>query len=72
MSDTKSDKAYTELKGIMLKVLKGQGEITENLNNLTDAVVEGFDNVENSLTRLEGKRVSVLSQETRDKLERNQ
>ena len=40
----------------MLKVLKGQGEIAENLNNLTDAVVEGFDNIEDSLTRLEGIR----------------
>ncbi len=69
MSDTKADKAYTELKGLMLKVLNGQDKIAKRIDNLTEAVIEGFDNVENSLSRLEGHQVNVLSHGTQNKLE---
>ena len=66
MNQSKADKAFSELSAKLdrnyRKMDDLQNEVNERLDNLTDAVIEGFDNTERSLSNLEGQQVNVLSQ----------
>ena len=46
-------------------------DLKEDVSTLTDAVIEGFDNTERVLSDWEGKPVTLVSKQTRNKLEKN-
>ena len=44
--------------------------VESKVDNLTDAVIEGFDNTEQILSDWEGKPVNLIPKQTKDKLQK--
>lgn len=68
-SDVKNLERKTDaLQQGVSNLIKGQEEIENKVADLTDAVIEGFDNTERILSDWEEKPVELISKQKKDKL----
>ena len=68
-SDVKNLQQKTDaLQQGVSNLIKGQEQMENKVDNLTDAVIEGFDNTERILSDWEGKPVDLISKEKKEKL----
>ena len=68
-SDVKNLQQKTDaLQQGVSNLIKGQEQMENKVDNLTDAVIEGFDNTERILSDWEGKPVNLISKQKKEKL----
>ena len=69
-SDVKNLQRKTDaLQQGVSNLRKGQEQIENKVANLTDAVIEGFDNTERILSDWEGEPVNLISKQTKSRLQ---